>query len=179
MKKRLSPSTAADKAARRNKARLAFDSLEKEMETLTPQQANETKGGSGWGDCVIEAIAFATGMDYNDVLDAYGQYMASTYGGNAGAYELDIAFNGISAGIAGSFAQTMGLSNSGDTPQGPSGYSVSGDCSVAFLSAGGSGHAVVLTGNASATEYYYYDPQNHVTGTISKSSASIVGTYGY
>lgn len=32
-------------------------------------------------DCVIEAIAFATGLPYNEVLDKYGQYMSGTQGG--------------------------------------------------------------------------------------------------
>lgn len=81
---------------------------------------------------------------------------------------------------ASSFAEYMGLTNVGDRPQGSSSQSISGDQSVAFLDYGnGSGHAVVLTGNAGPGSYYYYDPQNGTTGTLSANDPSIMQTYGY
>ncbi len=55
----------------------------------------------------------------------------------------------------------MGFKSEGDTPERSNGFCVSGDQSVAILDLGsGNGHAIVLTGNASATHYNYYDPQS-------------------
>lgn len=166
----------------KNKAKLAFELLEQEMEVVYKEDLIQFVGGSGGfnSDCVIEAIAFATGKSYNEVLDAYGSFMLSATGtGSSGNWEMDAVVNGVSLDAASLFAQHMGLTHEGDTPQGSGGMSYIGDQSVAFLKIGSSGHAVVLTSNASSTEYYYYDPQNQTTGTISKDDPSLVQTYGY
>lgn len=176
-------STGEKKTVTSNKAKLAFDLLEKEMEALSSVESNAFKGGyvSGWSDCVIEAISFATGRPYDEVYSAYGAFMSSSTGThNSGYWQYDLVTNGVTFDNAAAFAQYMGLTNVGDTPHGASGYSVSGDQSVAFLNnGGGNGHAIVLTGNASSGQYYYYDPQSGVTGTISKTDPRIIGTYGY
>lgn len=165
-----------------NKAKLAFEMLEQEMEVIGRGNLENFKGGNGpLNDCVIEAIAFATGRSYNEVLDAYGSFMSTSTGsGSSGSWEFDIVLNGTSVANAAAFAQHMGLTNVGDTPEGANGYSVFGDQSVVFLDYGeGNGHAVVITGNQDAFNYYYYDPQNGVTGTIAKNSSQIIGSFGY
>lgn len=177
--------SVASRAARRKKSKLAFEELEKEMELLLPNLQRELKGGySGTlpGDCMIEAVAFATGKSYNEVLDDFGTWAASQSGWNSNpaVNELMVVNSGMDGTSAAGFAQFMGLTKAGDVPEGPNGYSVSGDQSVAFLDlGGGSGHAIVLTGNANLGEYSYYDPQNGTTGTISKNDSRFAGTYGY
>lgn len=171
----------------KKKLKLAFEQLEKELFPISSIEMNSFKGGTSTGisqfglnDCVIHAIAFATGLDYNQVLDRYGIWRSNSTGNSSGAEEFNAVFGGITNDVAANFAQYMGLTNAGDDPQGPTGYSVMGDQSVAFLNNGdGTGHAIVLTGNASSTHYYYYDPQNGTTGTIRKLDPMIVGTYGY
>ncbi len=62
---------------------------------------------------------------------------------------------------------------------GPNGMSTSGDQSIVLTHDGFSGHVRVLTGNASAKNYYYYDAQTGTTGTIAKTDSTIRGTFGY
>lgn len=168
----------------KNRAKLAFDLLEQEMEVLTSKQTNEFKGGqtTGFNDCVIEAISYATGLSYNQVLDAYGAFKETTTGvsGSSGAWEYNAISNGVNYTDACAFAVHMGLTNSGDVPQGANGTTQTGDQSVAYLDYGnGNGHAIVLTGNANNNDYSYYDPQNNVWGTISKNDPRFMQTFGY
>jgi hypothetical protein len=170
----------------KKKLKLAFDQLEQEMQLIHSSNLDNYKGGDSppsWGDCVFHAIAFATGQSYQQVYNTFGTWAMTQSGWNAtnsGVNSGYVVAFGMNPVTAGNFAQYMGLNNVGDTPHGPSGYSVSGDVSVAYLNYGdGVGHAVVLTGNASGNSYYYYDPQNNVTGTISATDPRIIGTYGY
>jgi len=173
---------------KRNKQTLAFDQLEAEMELITKDELLGYKGGDGSGmpaDCVFQAVAFATGRSVEEVTAAYGTYKANSTGfgnvtGASGVYEFLGTTQGLSIEDGVWLAHNFGLTNDGDTPQGATGTSMMGDQSVAFLDNGnGNGHAIVLTGNASYTDYYYYDPQSQTTGTISKTDPRIIGTYGY
>jgi len=169
----------------KKKLKLAFEQLEQEMQLIHTNELGTYKGGDpGFGnDCVFYAISFATGLSYQAVSNSFGTWAMTQSGWNhtnSGVNSGIAQINGIDPVTAGNFAQYMGLNHVGDRPVGPSGVSVSGDVSVAYLNLGsGLGHAIVLTGNASGNNYYYYDPQNNVTGTIAKNDPSIIATYGY
>ncbi|WGQ14515.1 hypothetical protein [Sphingobacterium faecium] len=169
------------------KARLAIEALEAELQVIELKTLNEILGGVNFGnnDCVIQAIAAATGRRYDYVLSQYGTFMAERNGmshipGASGMYEYTGSSTGVNSTDAGAFAAFMGLTRQGDVPTGSSGMSMNGDQNVAFLNlGGGNGHAIVITGNASSSSYYYYDPQAGTTGTISKNDSRIMGSWGY
>lgn len=169
------------------KTKTALELLEKEVTRLTEMEAMSATGGDDpSNDCVYLAIAFATGRPVSEIRQCYGEYLVQYWSaggsGQSAAYWLDMYdVKGVPVSDAAWLAYTFGLTSQGDTPSGASGSSFEGDQSVAFLAPTlyQQGHAVVLTGNANAYEYYYYDPQDGETKTIAKDSPRIIGTYGY
>lgn len=84
---------------KRLKLKLDFKELEDQMELLNKDDLTQFQGGSGssggWNDCVIEAIAFATGRSYNEVLQSYGSFMYNSTGtGSGSGWQLDLQLKG-------------------------------------------------------------------------------------
>ncbi len=169
----------------KKKTKLAFEELEKELSLMSLSQMFNVLGGFSFGsgnDCVIYAIAFATGKSYEDVNESFGDFYAkkNNISGIDGSKEIGklIASNsGIDFGLATEFANSMGLySNSGVS--GDADLSTSGNMSVVFLDNGnGNGHAIVVTAHDGKSGFYYHDPQNGTNGMLANNDPRIAGFF--
>lgn len=173
----------------KRKTKTALELLEKEVTKLTDSEAMSATGGDSNdpSDCVYQAIAFATGKSMDEIRLSYGSYLNNIYSalgasGHSDAYWADLFYNGgVPINDVAWLAYSFGLTKVGDTPSGASGYSFAGDQSVAIIASTlyRTAHAVVLTGNADAYSYYFYDPQDGTTGTIPKDDPTLYATYGF
>ena len=172
----------------KRKTKTALELLEKEVTKLTRSEALSATGGNALpNDCVFQAIAFAAGKTFEEVKLFFGQHIEEQYVANGGPskggdYWGNVYANvGLNEADSAWLAYQFGLTNVGDRPEGATGFSYAGDQSVALLYNyyTGKGHAIVLTGNASGGNYYYYDPQKNITGTISQNDPRFIQSFGF
>ncbi|WP_398453332.1 hypothetical protein AB3466_17805 [Sphingobacterium thalpophilum] len=165
----------------KKKTKLAFEELERELSLISIAQMFNVLGGTSFGsgnDCVLYAIAFATGKSYQEVYDAFGAYAANEKGwgkieGASGVFALIGSNSGIDLNLAIGFANSVGFGSSGDL-SGDANTSTSGNVAVVYLDYGnGNGHAVVVTAHDGVSGYYYHDPQNGTNGMLSKNDPRI------
>lgn len=147
--------------------RALIDEIRKEMPVLSREEQRMVSGGDGT-DCFFQSISMLTGQSVESVTNDYVSYYAQKHNLNMAGAAFAVYRDGFSSEDMDWAMQHYGLSP---------GYSSCGDAGLGILKEGECGHAVVITGEASDTEYYYYDPQNKVCGTISKNDPRINSTY--
>lgn len=188
MKKELDSTMSETRKARHNKAKLAFEMLEKEMETLTRIQASEILAGDGLsgyylpnGYCVFNCISYI----FNNGSTGNAQYYVGqfeSYYGNTAQYSstgelLGYSMTGnqlmtmLESNLEGSGASfgVVYLSSTGIT------NSLTGGASVMAIlpNAGPNGemHAVIITEVNTDGTFTYYDPT--AGNTVSNYSGNI------
>lgn len=164
----------------KKKTKLSFEMLEMQIEKICNEEARNSKGGDGPGDCMFQAIAFATGQSVESVQQAYADY---AFGGNPNispeAAFAAVGMMGVNSSGLGFLINEYGLS-SGYTSWGPGGVSSEGDVGIILMDMDNNGswdHAVNVTGNDGSTGFYVYDAQSGATYTMSNTDSRIRAGY--
>lgn len=155
--------------------RALIDEIRKEMPVLSREEQRMVSGGDGT-DCFFQSISMLTGQSVESVTNDYVSYYAQKHNLNMAGAAFAVYRDGFNSEDMDWAMQHYGLSP-GYSSCGDYDHSTCGDAGLGIFKEGECGHAVVITGEASDTEYYYYDPQNKVCGTISKNDPRINSTY--
>lgn len=155
--------------------RALIDEIRKEMPVLSREEQRMVSGGDGT-DCMFQSIHMLTGQSIESITNEYVSYYAKKNQMSEAAAAFDIYRNGFNSADMDWVEQRYGLSP-GYSSCGDYDHSTCGDAGLGIVGEGSYGHAIVITGEASDTEYYYYDPQNKVCGTIAKDDPKILATY--
>jgi natural product precursor len=153
--------------------RLSLNELAKTMPTLSEKQLRTFIGGTNPGDgsmdCAFQSVSYVTGLSVLQVEQGYAQYMIDTYdnGMSLSSETALVVANGVTFKDVNNYVDQFGFQQSGPGGSGP-GAGGSGDL-ISIGNGKGGGHMVVFGSSDSSGNVQYYDPQNHVSGTLTSS----------
>lgn len=164
-----------------NKAKLAFEELEREMSIINDKaELKKLVGGTGppnGNECVIYCLDSLDGASNNH--QAYLDFLSTGFGGY---YDVDTGFDGVHSSHIEELACEVGgltvqrqaqVSFVGDT-----GVTTNGNRVMLTYKSGGQDHAVIVTGNNGSGTLCYEDPSNNdSSGSLDTSTLTNAKLY--